>query len=130
MAERQLYSTGTVWEEKVGYSRAVKAGNMIFVSGTTSVIEGKIEGVDNPYEQTKTVIEKIKTALEQFNSSLKDVVRVRIFVTNIDHFEQVGSVLGEYFKDIRPAMTLVEVSAFVAKEMLVEIEADAVITDE
>jgi enamine deaminase RidA (YjgF/YER057c/UK114 family) len=127
MTERQRYSTNTIWEDKVGYCRAIKAGNMIFVSGTTAVQDGQVVGMDNPYEQTKLVIEKIKTALEQFNSSLKDVVRVRIFVTNIDHFEQVGSVLGEYFKDIKPAMTLVEVSAFVVKEMLVEIEADAVI---
>lgn len=127
MTERQRYSTNTIWEDKVGYCRAIKAGNMIFVSGTTAVQDGQVAGIDNPYEQTKVVIEKIKTALEQFNSSLKDVVRVRIFVTNIDHFEQVGSVLGEYFKDIKPAMTLVEVSAFVMKEMLVEIEADAVV---
>lgn len=127
MTERQRYSTNTIWEDKVGYCRAIKAGNLIFVSGTTAVQDGQVVGIDNPYEQTKVVIEKIKTALEQFNSSLKDVVRVRIFVTNIDHFEQVGSVLGEYFKDIKPAMTLVEVSAFVMKEMLVEIEADAVV---
>ncbi|HEX2787268.1 MAG TPA: RidA family protein [Ignavibacteria bacterium] len=127
MTEKKLYSTGTVWEEKVGYSRAVQAGNMIFISGTTAVTDGKVVGIDNPYEQTKIILEKIKTALEQFNSSLKDVVRVRIFVTKIDHFEQVGSVLGEYFKDIKPAMTLMEVSAFVVREMLIEIEADAVI---
>lgn len=127
MTEKKLYSTGTVWEEKVGYSRAVQAGNIIFVSGTTAVVDGKVVGIDNPYEQTKVILEKIKTALEQFDSGLKDVVRVRIFVTNIDHFEQVGSVLGEYFKDIKPAMTLMEVSAFVVKEMLIEIEADAVV---
>jgi enamine deaminase RidA (YjgF/YER057c/UK114 family) len=127
MTEKQKYSTGTIWEEQIGYSRAVKAGNMIFVSGTTAVQDGKVVGIDNPYEQTKIILEKIKTALEYFGASLNDVVRIRTFVTNIDHFEQISQVLGEYFRPIRPAATLVEVSGFVTKEMLVEIEVDAVI---
>lgn len=126
---RQLISSGTSWETLYGYSRAVKLGNAVYVAGTTAVDEtGKVVGEGDPYRQTKFVYEKIGTALAEAGASLKDVVRVRTFVTDISWWTEVARAQGEVFADIRPAATLVQVSALVDPKLLVEIEADAVVT--
>lgn len=124
---KQLISSGTVWEKKFGYSRAVKMGNMIFVAGTTAVDEdGNVMG-DTLYEQTVFVYKKMEKALQEAGASLNDVVRVRTFVTDILQWEEAAKAQGEFFENIRPAATLVEVSALVRKELLVEIEMDAIV---
>ena len=114
MPPRTLISSGTVWEKKYGYSRAVAVGNLVFVAGTTAVDEhGTVMGRDNPYEQAMFIYRKIERALHQAGSSLEDVVRVRTFVTDIARWEEVARAQGEIFAAIRPAATLVEVSALV-----------------
>jgi len=125
--DRQNIRSGTAWEREIGYSRAVKIGAYIHVSGTTSMTNGTLIGVDNVYKQTLQTIKNIETALEEAGSSLTDVVRTRIFVTDIDQWENVGRAHGEYFQNIRPASTMVEVNRLIAPELLVEIEADAYI---
>ena len=126
---RTNISSGTIWEEKVGYSRAVKIDNQIFVSGTTAVDEkNEIIGLNDPYEQTKFILIKIRSALEKAGSSFDDVVRTRMYVTNIDDWEAISKAHGEVFSKIKPASTMVEVSRLIAPELLVEIEVDAVIS--
>jgi len=121
-------SSNSPWEDIVGYSRAVKMNNQIFVSGTTSTDDhGNIIGHNDPYAQTIQCIENIRTALEKGNSSLSDIVRVRIYVINIDDWEIIGNALSKYFKIIKPAATMVEVNRLIAPEILVEIEAEAII---
>ncbi len=127
--KRTLYSSGAPWESTVGYSRAVRVGNMIEVAGTTAMKDGKLVGAGNAYLQTKCIIEIIKEAIEGLGGSLSDVVRTRMYVTDITLFEEIGSAHGEYFKDIRPASTMVEISRLVDPEMLIEIEATANIQD-
>ena len=127
---RQLYSSGTSWEPVVGYSRAVRVDNCIWVSGTTSTgSDGAIVGKGDPYAQAKQAIANIERALAAAGAVLADVVRTRIFVTDIAHWKEIGRAHGEAFAGIRPATTMVEVSRLIDPDLLVEIEADAVIVD-
>ncbi|MDX2161708.1 MAG: RidA family protein [bacterium] len=128
MAERQHYSTNTPWEHAVGYSRAVRVGAHVVVSGTTASDEaGEVIGVGDVALQTRYILQKIEAALIAVGASLADVVRVRMFVTDIDQWQAIGEVHGEFFGAIRPVSTMVEVSRLVDARHLVEIEVDAII---
>ncbi|MDF1547483.1 MAG: RidA family protein, partial [Bacteroidales bacterium] len=125
---RTNLSTGAKWEDIVGYSRAVKIGNLIAVSGTTAVDENNnIIGKNDPYLQTLFIFQKIEKALKQLGATMDNVIRTRMFVTNINSWEEIGKAHGEFFKNIKPAATMLEVSKLIDPELLVEIEVDAVI---
>jgi enamine deaminase RidA (YjgF/YER057c/UK114 family) len=126
--QRKSFSTGTKWEKEIGYSRALRVGKFVFVSGTTATnSEGKVEGVNDPYVQSKFILEKIKAALHEVGAELKDVVRTRMYLTNITHWQEVGKAHGEFFSGIDPATAIMEISKLISPEHLVEIEVDAIL---
>ena len=128
MSKRRNFATGTAWEPLVGYSRAVRVGDLVFVSSTTTTdADGAIVGAGDAAAQTRQVVANLRAALERAGARLEDVVRTRIFVTDIGEWEAVGRAHGEAFAAIRPACTMVEVARLIAPEILVEIEADAVV---
>jgi len=125
---RQLISSGTVWEKKFGYSRAVKVGNLVFVAGTTAANEnGEVVGKDNVYQQAIFIYKKIEKALQEAGASMQNVVRIRTFITDMKRSSEALKVQGEIFSEIRPAATIVETTALINPDLLLEIEADAVI---
>lgn len=127
MSEKQLITSGAKWEELVGYSRAVRVGNQIEVSGTTAVQGGKVQYVGDAFNQTLMILKIINGALIEAGATMEDVVRTRMFVTDIDQWADIGNAHGLFFKDIKPASTLVEVSRLVDPNMLIEIEVTAII---
>ena len=128
MTERQSYSSGTLWEPIVGYSRAIRIGNQIFVTGTTATDEmGEIVGVGDAYAQTVRVVLNIEKALRALGGGLQHIVRTRMFVTDITRWEEYGRAHGEFFREIRPCATMVEVRRLIDPRMLIEIEADAIV---
>jgi enamine deaminase RidA (YjgF/YER057c/UK114 family) len=127
---RQKIGSGTSWEKTVGYSRAVRVGNQIEVAGTTAMDGDQLIGQDDAYAQTKFIFEKIESALKDLGGSLQDVVRTRMYVTNIEEWEEIGRAHGAFFKDIRPAATMVEVSRLINPNLKVEIEVSAILMSE
>jgi enamine deaminase RidA (YjgF/YER057c/UK114 family) len=130
MTERTRVFTGSPWEPIVGYCRAIRVGNRVEVAGTTAMKDGEVIGVENAYEQTKSIFETIEAALHKVGANLTDVVRTRMFVTDISQWEEIGKAHGEFFKDIQPVATMVEVRALIDPRLLVEIEVVAIVSGE
>jgi len=130
MTQRLNISSGAKWEDVVGYSRAIRVGKLIEVAGTTAVDEdGQVVGLNDPYEQTRFILSKIEKALSQAGVSMKDVIRTKMFVTDISGWEEIGRAHGEFFKDIKPAATMVEVKSLISPELLIEIEVKAIVIE-
>jgi enamine deaminase RidA (YjgF/YER057c/UK114 family) len=127
--KRKNISSGAKWEDIVGYSRAVRIANIVEVSGTAPVDGDKIMGVGNAYEQAKYCLQKIELALNEVGATLKDVVRTRMFVTDISLWEEFGKAHGEFFKEIKPVTSMIEIKSLIDPQMLIEIEATAVISE-
>jgi len=131
MPKRVRYSSGTRWEPIVGYSRAIRVQSFVYVSGTTATDQGgNVIGVGDARAQTIQTLNNVKTALESVGAKLEDVVRTRIYVTDITRWEEIGRAHGEFFKHIQPASTMIEVKSLISPEMLVEVEAEAIIDQE
>jgi enamine deaminase RidA (YjgF/YER057c/UK114 family) len=126
---RKYFSSGSPWEPLVGYSRAVRVGNIIEIAGTTSVRNGEIKGKGSAYEQTKVILLTIEEAVKGLGGKMSDIVRTRIYLTDISKWEEVGKAHGEVFSEIRPAASMIEVSALIDPELLVEIEATAIVSE-
>lgn len=126
--EKQIYTEGSPWEPIIGYARAVKIGNTIEISGTTATVNGEVVGKDDVYVQTKTILEKFEKVLQDLGASMNDVVRTRIFCTDISQWEKIGKAHGEFFSEIKPSTGLYQISKLISDELLVEIEATAIIS--
>lgn len=124
---KQIYTEGSPWEPIVGYARAVKIGNIIEISGTTATVNGEVIGKDDVYLQTKTILQKFDKVLNELGASLNDVVRTRIFCTDISQWEKIGKAHGEFFSEIKPTTGMYQISKLISEDLLVEIEATAVI---
>lgn len=129
MEKRINIASGSVWEDQVGYSRAVRVGKQVEVSGTTSVEGNTLIGKNDLYEQTMFILQKIERSLHQAGASIKDVVRTRMYVTDISQWEEAGKAHAEFFRDIKPATSMVEVSKLIHPDLLIEIEATAIISN-
>lgn len=126
MVERKQVFTGSPWESTVGYCRAIRVGDRIEVAGTTAMKDGVVFGKGNPYEQTRFILQVIKKALGELGAGLENVIRTRMFVTDISKWEEFGKAHGEFFKDIQPVATMVEVKALIDPDLLIEIEVEAI----
>lgn len=128
--QRMHFSSGTNWEEFVGYCRAIRAGNYVEVSGTVAVDkDGRVVGKNDPYLQTRFALEKIEKALKKVGASMEDVIRTRMYVADINHWQAIGKAHGEFFRDIKPASTMVEISRLIGLDFLIEIEVSAIINE-
>ena len=124
---RQIYTEGSPWEPIVGYARAVKIGNIIEISGTTATVNGEVVGKGDIYEQTKCILQKFEKVLEQYGATMNDVIRTRIFCTDISQWEAIGKAHGEFFSEIKPTTGMYQISKLISEELLVEIEATAIL---
>jgi enamine deaminase RidA (YjgF/YER057c/UK114 family) len=125
--ERKKVLTGAPWESIVGYCRAIRVGNRIEVAGTTAMKDGEVVGVGNAYEQTRFILQTIEEALKELGSSMSDVVRTRMFVTDISKWEEIGKAHGKFFKEVQPVASMIEVKGLIDPDLLVEIEAEAIV---
>jgi enamine deaminase RidA (YjgF/YER057c/UK114 family) len=129
MKDRTNISSSTIWEDQIGYSRAVKIGRVVEISGTSAIDRDKIIAPNDPYQQTKFIIRKIERAINEAGGSLEDVIRTRIYVTNINDWSAIGKAHGEFFRNIKPATTMVEVKSLIDPNFVVELEATAILPE-